>query len=1085
MKRIIVDWLKTAASIRTPGLFLLWFLCSSAMVRFVSANEPPRPGEIEYLKETGQFGERLDAAKAIGNHMIDPDRLSQAIYRAKREAMMQQGASDNEALPAPPGASNVLPSKGSVKVFALLIDFLDYPGYSTCDQIQSSLFGDGSLINTNRIPYESLRNYYQRSSYGQLDFSSGTTLGWYHAPYARSAVTTTTVGRENLIKEALAALGSSDNFAQFDNDGNGQIEYFMVIWTGPNNGWSNFWWGYQTSFSDSTFTLNGKRLGRYSWQWEGYYGAYGPFNPQTVIHETGHALGLPDLYDYDSTTGPNGAVGGLDIMDGNWGDHNCFSKWVLDWLTPTVIGTQNQTLVLNPSGASRDAVVIGAGALVSDPFSEFFMVQNRYRTGNDVNYPADGMLIWHVDASLNPSGTGFLYNNSYSSHKLLMLMQADGLDRIEQSSIRADADMYYEPGDTFGSATRPSSKNHMGTFTRAHVADIVQNGSQLSAVFSIEDAGIGSTLTVVKEGPGSGTVTGNDGGISCGSDCAESYLNGDTVTLTAVAAPGSDFAGWSGGGCSGIRSCVLMLSANTTVSATFNSTLILDEDFDPEFGSPPAGWSTWWNSGNAYWWFTYDRYNTSGGTGESALGATSASSQMYDTELRTPVLSLSRYNSVGLEFKTSLESSGETADVDVSVNGAVGPWTTIWKVSGVSRGPRTIQLDLTSVVAASDNVMLRFHLYGTSIWWVIDDIKVMATTVSRNPAVVLSADSLNFGRQAVGVSSASQGATLTNNGTGTLSIVGISIGGTHANDFTQTNDCGNSLAEGGLCTVRVVFKPGADGTRTASLKIVDNATGSPHEIALIGNGSSIVTENAYHVFPQIADGYLGDGSYYRSTVIVTNANPGTSTPSCTLQFHGLSLGGQSAIAFTVSSVYLYSSPGNTEALKSGYASLQCSSNVEAQLLYSEYSHAGIKLSEATVFSSPPQTSLRIVADERGGSQLGLALANDSTQPGRYTINVYNSNGTLVGSSMLAVDAGQNRALFLDQLATVPSNYLGVVDVVATSGTASLIGVRYTGICSQPCRRALWDLPRQRRVRVMSFPRLRTGISGMDPTIKPR
>jgi Tol biopolymer transport system component len=76
------------------------------------------------------------------------------------------------------------------------------------------------------------------------------------------------------------------------------------------------------------------------------------------------------------------------------------------------------------------------------------------------------------------------------------------------------------------------------------------------------------TLTVAKAGAGSGTVTGS--GISCGSDCTESYASGTSVTLTASAAANAEFGGWSGGGCSGTGlSCTVTLGADTTVTATF------------------------------------------------------------------------------------------------------------------------------------------------------------------------------------------------------------------------------------------------------------------------------------------------------------------------------------------------------------------------------------------------------------------------------------------------------------------------------------------------------------------------------------
>ena len=77
------------------------------------------------------------------------------------------------------------------------------------------------------------------------------------------------------------------------------------------------------------------------------------------------------------------------------------------------------------------------------------------------------------------------------------------------------------------------------------------------------------TLTVQKAGSGSGTVTSSPSGIDCGSDCTETYNAGTIVTLTAVAASGSIFEGWSGGGCSGTGTCAVTMDTSKTVTATF------------------------------------------------------------------------------------------------------------------------------------------------------------------------------------------------------------------------------------------------------------------------------------------------------------------------------------------------------------------------------------------------------------------------------------------------------------------------------------------------------------------------------------
>jgi len=77
------------------------------------------------------------------------------------------------------------------------------------------------------------------------------------------------------------------------------------------------------------------------------------------------------------------------------------------------------------------------------------------------------------------------------------------------------------------------------------------------------------TLTVARAGAGAGTVTSSPAGIDCGATCAATYNQNTTVTLTAAAAPGSAFVGWSGGGCSGTGTCIVTMSAATSVTATF------------------------------------------------------------------------------------------------------------------------------------------------------------------------------------------------------------------------------------------------------------------------------------------------------------------------------------------------------------------------------------------------------------------------------------------------------------------------------------------------------------------------------------
>ncbi|MEZ0114343.1 hypothetical protein ABH920_008377 [Catenulispora sp. EB89] len=122
--------------------------------------------------------------------------------------------------------------------------------------------------------------------------------------------------------------------------------------------------------------------------------------------------------------------------------------------------------------------------------------------------------------------------------------------------------------------------------------------------------------------------------------------------------------------------------------------------------------------------------------------------------------------------------------------------------------------------------------------------------------------SLNFGDVNSGSTSAPQSVTVNNPGTSAAALSGISATG----PFTQTNNCGSSLAAGASCTAQVTFKPTAGGNATGTLTVATSAPGGPLSVALSGRGITSSTN--------LALGQPATASSTQGTFVASNATDG-------------------------------------------------------------------------------------------------------------------------------------------------------------------------------------------------------------------
>jgi hypothetical protein len=118
----------------------------------------------------------------------------------------------------------------------------------------------------------------------------------------------------------------------------------------------------------------------------------------------------------------------------------------------------------------------------------------------------------------------------------------------------------------------------------------------------------------------------------------------------------------------------------------------------------------------------------------------------------------------------------------------------------------------------------------------VGEFEVYPSGGGSTPSASLSASpsALTFGSQALNTTSAAQTVTIRNTGTASATGVGVSVSG----DFTQTGNCGSTIAAGASCTVEVSFRPTASGTRTGSLSVSGSA---PVSVSLTGTGAGGTT----------------------------------------------------------------------------------------------------------------------------------------------------------------------------------------------------------------------------------------------------
>ena len=163
---------------------------------------------------------------------------------------------------------------------------------------------------------------------------------------------------------------------------------------------------------------------------------------------------------------------------------------------------------------------------------------------------------------------------------------------------------------------------------------------------------------------------------------------------------------------------------------------------------------------------------------------------------------------------------------------------------------------------------------------------------------------VNFAPTGVGLTSAPQRVTLTNNGGVPLQVQGIATTGDFAVQAGSGN-CGGTLAVASACTLQVVFLPTARGPRTGTLTVTDGAPNSPQVLSLTGAGVDFALNSNGPASVTIANGQsavfpllLSSAANVSGTVTFACAGfPANST--CNITPSSVALGNTTTISVTV------------------------------------------------------------------------------------------------------------------------------------------------------------------------------------------
>jgi len=343
---------------------------------------------------------------------------------------------------------------GSPRIPVILVNYQDV-------QLMSS---DPAATWTTTFAAEegvSVRRYFADQSMGKFDpqfeLHGPYTLSCSRAYYGANNANGNDGRVDEMVKEACTLAAADVDFGQYDNNGDGAADVVIVLYAGRGEANSEdadaadyVWPGagrLADGAGDTSLSVNGVTIDNFavfnelSSLYDGREDGIG-----TICHELSHCLGLPDWY--DTTGGNHYGMGSWSVMD--FGCYNnalytpcgytAYERAFMGWMEIEEL-TDSGRYTLAPVADGGKAYRISSATA-----NEYYIVENRQRTGWDAYLPAAGLMVTHVkyDAERWQANTV----NNYADKGMSIIAADNSLAMKEVNGVYS-ANLDDELGDLF------------------------------------------------------------------------------------------------------------------------------------------------------------------------------------------------------------------------------------------------------------------------------------------------------------------------------------------------------------------------------------------------------------------------------------------------------------------------------------------------------------------------------------------------------------------------------------------------------------------------------------------------------------